>query len=396
MFAEISILEYWKSEHDLNTLEDACALDAGRGLFAVADGAGTTLFARQWAMTLVELFVSCPLLSADPFELDWWLGQARARYTEGLPAPERLPPAVRQKWQREGSQATLAALRVVESEPEYALVKLLAIGDSCLLWRRAGSEVVESFPLRSPAEFDRPPLCLPSQAALFRRSFHRLQEQWLRLGPNDCVMLATDALARWILAGGDGSLTPNQCFELVARQMPSSWQTFVEEGRALRGLADDDCTAVVLTCRRTLSERAILLGTTQSYQATLLQERRRAFEEARRAGDRRRMAVLYGDGTAFQEQDLVILPGEIELARCVAEALDELLWQLRPLLNRADAAEQAALLWQSYAPLLAAEPCSASLRRTLAALGVPGVAVEISNSEEAQPGERPVRGERTE
>ncbi|MBX5456722.1 MAG: hypothetical protein IRZ31_07450 [Thermogemmatispora sp.] len=395
MFAEISILEYWKSEHDLDTLEDACACDAGRGLFAVADGAGTTLFARQWAVTLVELFVSCPLLSADPFELDWWLGQARARYAEGLPAPEQLPPEVRQKWQREGSQATLAALRVVESEPEYALVKLLAIGDSCLLWRPAGSEVVESFPLRSPAEFSKPPLCLPSQAALFRRSFHRLQEQWLRLRPDDCLMLATDALARWILAGGDGSLTPGQCFELVARQVPSSWETFVEEGRALRGLADDDCTALVLTCRRTLSERAILLGATQSYQVALQQERRRAFEEARRAGDRRRMAVLYGDGTAFREQGLVI-PGEIEQARCVAEALDELLWQLRPLLNRADVAKQAAQLWQRYAPLLAAEPCAASLRRTLAALGVPGVEVGSGDSQEAQPEKRPAQGERTE
>nr|BBH93144.1 hypothetical protein KTA_13430 [Thermogemmatispora argillosa] len=391
MFAEISILEYWKSEHERETNEDACALDAGRGLFAVADGAGTTLFAREWALTLAELFVTYPLLSAHPFEVEWWLDLARARYASYFSPAEQLPPELRYKWLREGSQATLATLRVVESGPERVVAKALAIGDSCLLWRRAGSELVESFPLRSPAEFAKPPLCLPSRAALFRRSFHRVQEQELTLGPDDCLMLATDALAHWVLAGGDGSLTPGQCFSLVAQQTPSSWESFVASCRADQGLADDDCTALVLTCRRAASARVFLLGATQSYQGELVQQRQREFEAARRAGDRRRMAVLYGDGGAFQQPPGLTTDEEIAQARRVAEALDELLWQLRPLLNRADAAWQAARLWESYAPLLAAEPCAASLRRTLSALGVRGV--EAGDEPEQA---LPIQGERTE
>jgi hypothetical protein len=269
---------------------------------------------------------------------------------------------------------------------------------------------VASFPLRSPVDFARSPLCLPSRATLFRRSFHRLKERWLTLGAGDCLLLATDALARWILAGGDGSLSPAQCFDLVARQKPSSWETFVKECRTCRGLADDDCSAVVLICHHRLSEGAILLGTTQASQAALQAQRREEFEEARRARDRRLMAVLYGDGSAFQGLDLVG-PEEIALARSVAEALDELLWQLRPLLDRADAAEQAARLWQSYAPLLAAEPCAAKLRRTLAALGVreveevgqaskealaPQADLPLSAGRQAPDPDRSGQGERTE
>jgi len=52
MFAQVTRLQYWKSEHDEQTCEDAYGESVTDGLFAVADGAGTTLFSNIWAKIL--------------------------------------------------------------------------------------------------------------------------------------------------------------------------------------------------------------------------------------------------------------------------------------------------------------------------------------------------------
>jgi hypothetical protein len=208
MFASISVLQYWKSEHERSTCEDAWAADSDRGLFAVADGAGTTLFAHLWARALVQAFCELPLLSVDPFEVEWWLSRVQERYQQELPALAELPWHARQKLLREGSHATLVTLRIVEDGPTALEAVLQAFGDSCALIQRAATGEIESFPLGSVDEFDRPPICLPSLPALFQRRFHRGSERTLTLASGDRVMLAIDAVACWIIGGANGRYAP--------------------------------------------------------------------------------------------------------------------------------------------------------------------------------------------
>ena len=132
MLTKVKALQYWKSEHqDLQGCQDAWNYDVQRGLFAVADGAGTTLFPAIWARILAEHFAQIPLLGDDPFEVEWWVRLAQERYKAEIPAMEQLLDwSVRQKAQSQGSDSTLATLRFSAIELDQARAELLVFGGS--------------------------------------------------------------------------------------------------------------------------------------------------------------------------------------------------------------------------------------------------------------------------
>src|SRR5205085_988053 len=103
------------------------------GLFCVADGAGSTLFSNIWADILVEQYQQDPLLSSDPFEMEWWIRQAQKRYRDLAPESEKLNWNARQKAQEQGAYSTLATLHVTHVEAQTAQAEVLVIGDSCVL-----------------------------------------------------------------------------------------------------------------------------------------------------------------------------------------------------------------------------------------------------------------------
>src|SRR5215469_6717486 len=110
MFARITRLRHWKSEHTEQTCEDASQEDPARGLFAVADGAGTTLFSGIWATILAQHFTKIPLLTDNPFEVEWWVRLAQEEYRQKRPDPSKLPYNAQQKELGQGSESTLATL----------------------------------------------------------------------------------------------------------------------------------------------------------------------------------------------------------------------------------------------------------------------------------------------
>src|SRR5215472_13913838 len=112
MHVTVKELQYWKTEHrDMSGCQDACAFDPQRGVFAVADGAGTTLFPAIWARILARHFVDIPLMSNDPFETEWWVRLAQEQYKQAIPnIGHSLDWSIRQKAQNQGSDSTLATL----------------------------------------------------------------------------------------------------------------------------------------------------------------------------------------------------------------------------------------------------------------------------------------------
>jgi serine/threonine protein phosphatase PrpC len=124
MFAHVTGLRYWKSERaDLTTCEDALCYDVSRGLFCVADGAGTTLFSNLWADMLVKQFVSDPLMSSDPFEMEWWIRLVQKQYQAATaPKLSKLDWNAKQKAVDQGAYSTLAALRVVQQTAQSLTV----------------------------------------------------------------------------------------------------------------------------------------------------------------------------------------------------------------------------------------------------------------------------------
>lgn len=374
MFVRVTQLIHPKSEHDAETCEDASSFRADRGLFVVADGVGTDSFANIWSDCLVQRYVEEPLLSMDPFEVEWWLEHAQECYWRKAPSVESLPMFAQWK-AREGSHSTLLALRCTAIEEGKVDVEIVAWGDSCIfIISEATIDPPYSFPLTEPDEFRKRPICLPSRPRNFDRQFHVAKTTCQVLTPGMTVIMATDAVASWILRqSGGGFASPLDAALEVARQTPESWPFFIErcrvEGNELR-MVDDDSTALVFTLLEEgeQAEGAEVLGTTCAYSASTLAPRRERLAAARAEGNSERTAVLTGDPSVSGAE---IELEELARAHKVTEALHEVRRVMAVTVSRDDdICKAVGPVWHQYAPLLAEEVAAAPLRRTLESYGV--------------------------
>ena len=398
MRVHVKELQYWKTEHkDLNGCQDACSLDTTRGLFAVADGAGTTLFPAIWARILARHFVDIPLMSDDPFEVEWWVRLAQDEYKRKAPDIEKLLDwSVRQKAQNQGSDSTLATVRIsaFDDESTEAQAELLVFGDSCVIIGDAQTQRVESFVLRAPTDFDQAPVCISSALRFFNRHFHRCSITSKTLQPRHVVILATDAVSKWILSGGsDGSQW--NAFQEVCHQSKESWPAFIDGCRKRKEMVDDDATALILVLQEDGADGDGHLGseTTHGHLVVhdgtvidVIKERKEAFEKAQHDKNSELVAIYYGDGKDLASVGITMAEEEIRHAQEVADALKEVLRAYRQAQNTPGVAAKVEPVWRQYGHLLQNERCADGIRKTLQDNGV-NLALPTPFVPSAQPAE---------
>jgi hypothetical protein len=386
MFVQTKKLQYWKSDYkDMNGCQDACELDPGRGLFAVTDGAGTTLFPAIWARILARHFVDIPLMSDDPFEVEWWVRLAQEEYKVKIPHMEQLLDwSVRQKAQSQGSDSTLATVRISSVDPSSssAHAELLVFGDSCvIIGNTVTCRIEKSFVLQDPADFGQAPICVPSTLKFFNRSFHRCSIESITLQPHHIVILATDAVSKWILSGG--SRGPHHAevwdaFLEVCRQSQEDWRRFIEDSRRDKGMVDDDSTALVLRFKEHGHGDGVPLGSTTTHEhpvarddkaIDVIKERKEAFQNARQDENNELVAIYYGDGKDLRSL-VDITDQEIRRAQEVADALKEVMRTFRQAQNTPGLAAKVEPVWRQYGHLLQQEKCADNIRETLQRNGV--------------------------
>ncbi|GER87711.1 hypothetical protein KDW_18730 [Dictyobacter vulcani] len=374
MYAQVTRLQCWKSEHNDQSCEDAFALSLSQGLLTVADGVGTTLFSNIWARHLVDHFLATPLLSDDPFEVEWWLRAAQEHFQKLLPGMEGLPWNALQKMQNEGSFSTLAALRIFSAHPldgEAIQAKLLAFGDSCIFVQPAATAEVFSFPIVNAADFDRPPISLPSKPGVFNRHFQKGMALDLLLRPGDRILLATDAVARWIVGASERpGENPRSAFQAVAEQTMASWPDFIASCRASSSMVDDDCTALLVKLHADTEQIGEPLGLTSLHHAQMRARRKTAFLQAVQEQNKELAAIYYGDGQDLAHDGVVFPDDQWRQARDVADALREVLAVMRREINSPLAVQKITPVWRKYAPFLLGENCAASVCKTLQRLGI--------------------------
>lgn len=318
----------------------------------------------------MESFLATPLMSNDPFEVEWWVRHAQERYKQETPDPGKMAWNALQKAQSQGSHSTLAALRVSQCGPDSAQAELLTFGDSCILIEKA--ERVLSFPLHTASDFERAPVCVPSKRSIFNRHFHCCQTRSIRLEADNVVVLATDAVSKWIISAASGRYThPRRAFEEIRAQTPATWAAFIAECRTRGEMIDDDCTALIVTLKQEAFADSTQLGTTTVHSQAIRESRKIDFVRAMQAGNKELLAIIFGDGVDLSLERVTISQDEIQQARRVADALQEVLQVLRQEVNGPDAATKVGLIWQQHAPLLLDEPCAENLRQTLTHIGVP-------------------------
>ena len=234
--------------HD-NEYQDAYALDARRGLAAIADGVSSSMFARRWAQILTRAIVEDNdgenpgevLDPREPEQLSAWLTARREAWTETI---DETTLAWHQKTKlRDGAFSTLLWMSLSPAD-EAATYHLIAhsIGD-CLLLHLRDDKLLASFPFDSADQFNQetPALCSINPAGDPLPPIETFQTD-CQVG--DLLVLCSDAFGAWALSQ-QASESPID-WHALWQQSPEDWSSEIQSLRDDGQIRFDDTTLVML------------------------------------------------------------------------------------------------------------------------------------------------------
>jgi hypothetical protein len=203
-------------------------VEAWPGRAAVADGATESAFSGLWARILVGELLARSSMTAEMFEAAVDAGRAEWAAAVSARLDDR-PWYVRAKAE-EGAFAAVLGLTLHEDGAWTGV----AVGDCCLFHLRDGA-VIATWPYEDPDAFTHRPSLVPSRRTRPVPAPRATTGEW---ESGDALLLATDAVAAWLLRGDAASVldTDSPAFGRAV-------QTARDEG----ALRNDDATLLVLT-----------------------------------------------------------------------------------------------------------------------------------------------------
>ncbi|MFI9462629.1 hypothetical protein [Streptomyces xiamenensis] len=233
---------------------------------AVADGASESLLAGRWARVLVEHTAEIGALHPETFrDPGSFAGELVHRavtpwadlitqYTEQRTAQGRPVQWYEQPGLDKGAFATLAAVRLTPSPDAFAWHwRAVALGDSCL-FHLDNDGVRSSFPLTDSSGFGLTPQLLGSRNNDVALIADRLQYAEGQLYSGQRLLLATDALAAWVMRARENHISPWRELGEVTDQGPEKFSRWVGEQRMRKLMRNDD---VALLRIDALAERTV-------------------------------------------------------------------------------------------------------------------------------------------
>ncbi|HEV2670304.1 MAG TPA: protein phosphatase 2C domain-containing protein [Gemmatimonadales bacterium] len=237
---DIKVFSCPKSGNSAEEYEDAWAHRQTRtpaGIrVAVADGATESSFAKLWAVLLAESYVRSELAGAEFFER---LKPARRLWRQRLTG-RPLPWFASEK----AEQGAFAAFLGVQIDAPKSRWTALAVGDCCLMQvDDVGKKmrVLKAFPLEQSSQFTMSPYLIGSRSD-GEPPHERIQMSKGSLRDGDMLVLATDAVAAWLLKRHEDG---RPLWRWLSRKLstPESFAALVAYGRK-HGLRNDDSTLV--------------------------------------------------------------------------------------------------------------------------------------------------------
>lgn len=222
-----------------DNLLSPCNTDDTLLKFAIADGATETSFAKEWSDLLVTYFKDN---SFEKDKLHSTLDKATKSWQSLVTAVE-LPWYAQQKVEI-GAFSTFLGLMVNREESNFRSV---AIGD-CTLFQIRNNELKVSFPVLSANEYGNTPFLLSSNPMYQKGIEVKVKYLEGELIRNDMLILATDALAAWILEGAESGRRPwngLQCL-LGFEDYKIDFQNWLNNKRREREIKNDDATLIIL------------------------------------------------------------------------------------------------------------------------------------------------------
>lgn len=201
---------------------------------ALADGASSSIFAREWAGLLAEAFAALPFVAAETGKRLALLGQLWRRRV----ASDDLPWYAQEKLAG-GSHATLLVVAWDRTRDRWLAH---AVGDACLFVIRE-NRLRHAFPVTRSQNFDNHPDLLGTEGGAGRQAAPPFREARGVYRQGDRFLLMTDALAAWFLAEYEAGRRPWNA-------LPTETPAFREWLRARRSdgtLRNDDVTLLEVT-----------------------------------------------------------------------------------------------------------------------------------------------------
>jgi hypothetical protein len=204
---------------------------------AVADGATESVFAGAWAERLARGLVERRATTAGAFREVVAQGQSAWRATVRDRSKEE-PWYVSAK----AAEGAFAALLGLSLHPNGRW-RAVSVGDCCLFHVRDGA-LVQSWPFDSPDSFTNRPALISSRSDQDLPSPETISGTWR---PRDTFLLATDAVAAWLLED-ETSETSQASFGLsdAADWNQEDFRRIVETAREKGALRNDDATLLML------------------------------------------------------------------------------------------------------------------------------------------------------
>lgn len=223
--------------------EDSFAYDDANGIFAIADGATESSFADVWADALVSTFVEKPpeFDRNDRELMKDILKRARTKWYSGIDW-ESLPWFQKNKAFM-GSYSTLLGLQI-EMDGDKNRFRCITVGDSCMF--QISGMKMESFPFADGTDMSNTPRLMWSghgnQNGMEKDvEIPGIEVKYGVLRKGDTLMLATDALSKWILT--HKSERPWQ----TLTEHESDFETYIGGLIAEGKIKNDDITLLVIS-----------------------------------------------------------------------------------------------------------------------------------------------------
>ena len=228
-------------------IEDAYSWSSDRTVFAIADGVSASFLAKDWANLLVNYFCEKHQYSiADICEkYTEWLNPVQQQWRQlylKIKTNKALPWYAKGSKDKDHGSATFVGLKLLPpNQSGEKSWEALAVGDSCLFKINANlneNEIV-TFPLNKSEQFKTVTNCfhsLPEYRSCKPICRSSMYDQ------GDIFLLATDALAEWIIKDLENST--HKWKELMSANTEDQFIAFIEQLRHDGLIKNDDTTLV--------------------------------------------------------------------------------------------------------------------------------------------------------
>ena len=233
-----------KKAESLDDCQDAKKVNEDICLYAVADGATRSFFPRRWAKLLVNHFCepSNPVLSEEnwrewlvPIQEEWY------RQIEERVKARNLFYLTNSLNAREPAVSTFIGLKINKAEQQWQAV---IIGDSCL-FHKSNSEFKSYLVEKSEGFTSRP----EAFASFPERNNHAPTFIRGEIQSGDIFILATDALAKWIVQHEETHQLGVALDQLKEIKTDDQFYSFVDLARDNENirLVNDDVTLMIIS-----------------------------------------------------------------------------------------------------------------------------------------------------